>query len=37
VPLFEIQDRWIGKFERNRLGALRNLKKQLEGDDDEKA
>jgi DNA-binding transcriptional ArsR family regulator len=36
VPLHEIQDRWIGKFERSRLGALRKLKKQLEGDDDEK-
>ena len=37
VPLHEIYERWIEKFERNRLGALRNLKKRLEGDDDEKA
>jgi DNA-binding transcriptional ArsR family regulator len=37
VPLYEIQDRWIGKFERNRLGALRDLKRKLEGNDDEKA
>ena len=37
VPLHEIYERWIGKFERNRLGALRDLKKKLEGDDDEKA
>ncbi len=37
VPLHEIYARWIQKFERNRLGALQNLKKKLEGDDDEKA
>jgi len=37
VPLHEIYDRWIGKFERSRLGALRTLKKRLEGDDDDKA
>jgi len=37
VPLHEIQARWIGKFERNRLGVLRELKKKLEGDSDEKA
>ena len=37
VPLFEIQDRWIGKFERSRLTALRDLKKTLEGDDNDKA
>ena len=37
VPLHEIHDRWIGKFERSRLGALRDLKKKLEGGDDEKA
>jgi len=37
VPLQDIYDRWIGKFERNRLGALRDLKRRLEGDDDEKA
>ncbi len=27
VPLHEIYERWIEKFERNRLGALRDLKK----------
>ena len=37
VPLQEIYDRWIGKFERSRLGALRNLKTKLEGEDDDKA
>jgi DNA-binding transcriptional ArsR family regulator len=31
VPLQEIYDRWIGKFERNRLRALRDLKHHLEG------
>ena len=36
VPLYEIHTRWIAKFERNRLGALRDLKKKLEGDDDDK-
>jgi DNA-binding transcriptional ArsR family regulator len=33
VPLYEIQDRWINKFERSRLGALRDLKRKLEEDD----
>ena len=38
VPLHEISERWIGKFERGRLGALRDLKRKLEGkDDDDKA
>ena len=37
VPLFEIHERWIRKFERNRLGALRDLKKSLERDDDDQA
>jgi DNA-binding transcriptional ArsR family regulator len=37
VPLHEIYARWIGKFERGRLGALRNLKEKLEREDDEKA
>ena len=37
VPLHEIHARWIAKFEQGRLGALHKLKKQLEGDDDEKA
>jgi DNA-binding transcriptional ArsR family regulator len=37
VPLHEIYARWIEKFEHNRLGALRTLKKKLESDTDEKA
>ena len=35
VPLHEIYDRWIRKFERPRLGALRDLKRKLEGEPDE--
>ena len=31
VPLQEIYDRWIRKFERPRLEAMRELKKRLEG------
>ena len=34
VPLHDIAARWIGKFERNRLDALRDLKRKLEGKDD---
>jgi DNA-binding transcriptional ArsR family regulator len=37
VPLQEIYERWIRKFERGRLRALRDLKQRLEGDDDDKA
>ena len=37
VPLHAIYERWIEKFERGRLGALRDLKKKLEGGSDEKA
>ena len=37
VPLHEIYERWIEKFERNRLGVLRDLKRKLEGNDNEKA
>jgi DNA-binding transcriptional ArsR family regulator len=32
VPLNEIYQRWIKKYERGRLNALRDLKKRLEGD-----
>jgi DNA-binding transcriptional ArsR family regulator len=32
VPIHEIAERWIGKFERPRLGALSELKKRLEGE-----
>ncbi len=31
VPINEIAERWIGKFERPRLSALSDLKKTLEG------
>ena len=31
VPLQDIYDRWIGKFERSRLRAMRDLKRRLEG------
>jgi len=34
VPIVEIADRWIGKYERGRLRVLADLKKQLEGDGD---
>jgi DNA-binding transcriptional ArsR family regulator len=30
VPINEIAERWIGKFERHRLAALGDLKKKLE-------
>ncbi len=30
VPIHEIADRWIDKFERGRLGALADLKRKLE-------
>jgi DNA-binding transcriptional ArsR family regulator len=33
VPINEIAERWIGKFDRPRLSALSDLKKSLEGDD----
>jgi DNA-binding transcriptional ArsR family regulator len=36
VPLFDLQERWIGKFERKRLGLLRDLKTQLENNPNEK-
>lgn len=31
VPIHEIGDRWIGKYERGRLRALADLKRGLEG------
>ncbi len=31
VPLQEIYERWISKFERSRLRAMRDLKRRLEG------
>ncbi len=35
VPINEIAERWIGKYERTRLAALSALKAALEGEDDE--
>lgn len=34
VPIHQIAERWIGKFERPRLDALAELKKSLEGESD---
>ena len=34
VPIHEIGERWIGKFERSRLQALGELKKALEARDE---
>jgi len=34
VPIHEIAERWIGKFERGRLRVLAELKQQLEGEND---
>src|SRR5690242_629184 len=34
VPIHEIGERWIGKFERSRLQALSDLKKSLEARDE---
>ena len=31
VPIHEISERWIGKYERGRLSALADLKTKLEG------
>ncbi len=33
VPINQIAERWIGKFEQPRLSALSKLKKNLEGED----
>lgn len=33
VPVHEVYERWIGKFERRRLRALVDFKKKLEGTD----
>lgn len=34
VPIHEISERWIGKYESGRLRALAELKKRLEGETD---
>ena len=33
VPLHEVYERWVRKFERQRLSLLHDLKKELEGDE----
>ncbi len=35
VPLQDVHERWIGKFERQRLQALADFKRALEGSDDD--
>src|SRR5215472_3204521 len=35
VPINEIAERWIGKFERSRLKALSDLKRRLENEPEE--
>ena len=34
APIHAIAERWIGKFERDRVRALANLKRRLEEDDE---
>jgi DNA-binding transcriptional ArsR family regulator len=34
MPIHEISERWIGKYERGRLRALAELKEKLEGEND---
>jgi DNA-binding transcriptional ArsR family regulator len=34
MPIHEISERWIGKFDRSRLQALSDMKKALEARDD---
>jgi DNA-binding transcriptional ArsR family regulator len=36
VPIHQIAERWISKYERTRLEALTDLKKTLEGEHDER-
>lgn len=36
VPIHELSERWIRKYERGRLRALADLKKRLQGDDDDR-
>lgn len=35
VPLHDVYERWVRKFEQQRLSLLHDLKVQLEGDNDE--
>ena len=34
VPIQDVADRWIGKYDRGRLAALADLKRRLEGETD---
>ena len=34
VPLHEVYERWVRKFERQRLGLLHDLKRELEGEEE---
>jgi DNA-binding transcriptional ArsR family regulator len=34
VPIHDIAERWIGKYERHRLAALSDLKQRVEKDDE---
>jgi DNA-binding transcriptional ArsR family regulator len=34
VPIHEISERWIAKYERQHLDVLHNIKKKLEGEND---
>ncbi|WP_411823929.1 ArsR/SmtB family transcription factor [Leptospira sp. 'Mane'] len=36
VPIYEVYERWVRKFEQNRLRFLHDLKEQLEGEDNGK-
>jgi DNA-binding transcriptional ArsR family regulator len=36
VPIHEVYERWVRKFEQNRLGFLHDLKVQLEGENNGK-
>ncbi|RHX84137.1 ArsR/SmtB family transcription factor [Leptospira stimsonii] len=35
VPIYEVYERWVKKFEQKRLRLLNDLKTQLEGENDE--
>jgi DNA-binding transcriptional ArsR family regulator len=35
VPIQQVADRWIGKYQRSAVQALTDLKQKLEGDDDD--
>ena len=35
IPIYNLAERWISKFERPRLGTLSDLKRQLEGENND--